>query len=122
MARDPTTRYFAGTDRDRAAFEAGIKLGSIAHQYVGTPLTNKNAAALEKAIEASTQVQPLVERVRVKIDRKRMRIRGPYGYGVLSEDLLKVEVAVRVGKARAVGVLRYVPELDYPLMYLKAVE
>ena len=51
-----------------------------------------------------------------------MRIRGPYGYGVLSEDLLKVEVAVRVGKARAVGVLRYVPELDYPLMYLKAVE
>src|SRR2546428_802472 len=40
MAADPTRKYFAGTDRDRAAFEAGIKLGSIVHQYVGTPPTS----------------------------------------------------------------------------------
>jgi hypothetical protein len=122
MAPDPTTSYFAGTDRDRAAFEAGIKLGSIAHQYVGTPLTRKNAAALERAIEAATQVQPLVEHVRVRIETERMRIRGPYAYGVLTEDLLNVEVAVRVGNAKAVGMLRYVPDLDYPLMYLKEIE
>jgi len=121
MADDPTREYFDGNDRDRAAFEAGIKLGSIAHQYVGTPLTSESAPALERAIEAATRVQPLVERVRVRIDRKRMRIRGPYRYGVLTEDLLDVEVAVRVGTARAVGALRYVPELDYPLMYLKAI-
>jgi len=121
MADDPTRAYFDGNDRDRAAFEAGIKLGSIAHQYVGTPLTEATAPALERAIEAATRVQPLVERVRVRIDRKRMRIRGPYRYGVLTEDLLDVEVAVRVGTARAVGALRYVPELDYPLMYLKAI-
>jgi len=119
MAPDPTSAHFAGTDRDRAAFEAGIKLGSILHQYVGTPLRAANAGSLERAIEAATRVQPLVERVRVRIDRTRMRIRGPYRYGVLTEDLFDVEVAVRVGKAQAVGVLRYVPELDYPLMYLK---
>ncbi|MGI0149977.1 MAG: dihydroneopterin aldolase family protein, partial [Thermoplasmata archaeon] len=52
MARDPTRSYFAGTDRDRAAFEAGIKLGSIVHQFVGAPLTRGNAGALERAIEA----------------------------------------------------------------------
>lgn len=121
MARDPTTPYFAGTDRDRAAFEAGIKLGSIAHQYVGTPVTPKTAALLERAIEAAARAQPLVERVRVRIDRKRLRVRGPYRYGVLTEDLLHVEVTVRVGPSRATGVLRYVPELDYPLMYLKAI-
>ncbi len=121
MAPDPTSAYFAGTDRDRAAFEAGIKLGSILHQYVGTPLTPASAGSLERAIEAATRVQPLVERVRVRIDRERMRIRGPYRYGVLTEDLLDVEVTVRIGAATAVGVLRYVPELDYPLMYLKAV-
>src|SRR5216117_64442 len=80
MARDPTVRYFAGTDRDRAAFEAGIKLGSILHQYVGVPLTRKNAASLERAIEAATRVQPLVEDVKVRIDRKRLRLRGPYRY------------------------------------------
>jgi dihydroneopterin aldolase len=121
MARDPTTPYFAGTDRDRAAFEAGIKLGSIAHQYVGTPLTAGNASTLERAIEAAARAQPLVERVRVRIDRKRLRVRGPYRYGVLTEDLLHVEVTVRVGTSKAIGVLRYVPKLDYPLMYLKAI-
>jgi hypothetical protein len=121
MARDPTTPYFAGTERDRAAFEAGIKLGSIAHQYIGTPLTRKTAGSLETAIEGSTRAQPLVERVRVRIDRKRLRARGPYRYGVLTEDLLHVEVTVRVGTSRATAILRYVPELDYPLMYLKAI-
>src|SRR6266550_3033590 len=74
MPRDPTRTYFAGTDRDRAAFEAGIKLGSILHQYVGTPLTSASAGSLERAIEAATRVQPLVERVRVRIDRERLRI------------------------------------------------
>ncbi|HEX9341699.1 MAG TPA: dihydroneopterin aldolase family protein [Thermoplasmata archaeon] len=119
MDPDPTRAYFAGTDRDRAAFEAGIKLGSIVHQYVGTPLTSANVESLERAIEAATRVQPLVDRVRVRIDRERLKVRGPYRYGVLTEDLLDVEVAVRAGGATAVGALRYVPELDYPLMYLK---
>jgi len=119
MARDPTGRYFAGTDRDRAAFEAGIKLGSILHQYVGVPLTRKNATSLERAIEAAARVQPLVEDVKVRIDRKRLRLRGPYRYGTLTEDLLRVDVTVRVGRSRAVGMLRYVSKLDYPLMYLK---
>jgi hypothetical protein len=35
--------------------------------------------------------------------------------------VLHVEVTVRTGSARAVGVLRYVPELAYPLMYLKSI-
>src|SRR5436305_1696971 len=56
---------------------------------------------------------------RVKIDRKRLRVRGPYRYGILTEDLLRVEVTVGVGTARATATLRYVPKLDYPLMYLK---
>src|SRR5438309_11550060 len=97
MADDSTREYFAGTARDRAAFEAGIKLGSIVHQYVGTPLTSATASALERAIEAGTRVQPLVERVRVRIDRKRMRIRGPYKYGVMTADLVDVGVSGRVG-------------------------
>lgn len=121
MARDPTKAYFAGNDRDRAVFEAGIKLGSIFHQYVGTPLTRESARDLEKAIESAARVQPTVEDVRVRIDRKRLRARGPYKYASLTEEMLHAEVTVRVGGARATAVLRYVPELDYPLMYLKEI-
>lgn len=121
MTADPTRAYFAGTARDRAAFEAGIKLGSIAHQFVGAPLTEAGAASLEKAIEAATRAQPFVSNVRVRIDRERLHLRGPYRYGVLTEDLLIAEVTVIVDGARATGVLRFVPELDYALMYLKAI-
>lgn len=119
MARDPTRAYFAGNERDRAVFEAGIKLGSIFHQYVGAPLTRATASDLERAIESATRVQPLVEDVRVRIDRKRLRARGPYKYASLSDEMLQAEVTVKVGGVRATAVLRYVPELDYPLMYLK---
>src|SRR5438105_15753631 len=112
MARDPTVRYFAGTVRDRAAFEAGIKLGSILHQYIGVPLTRKTATSLERAIEAAARVQPLVEDVKVRIDRTRLRLRGPYRYGILTEDLLRVDVTVRAGQSIAVGLLRYLPTLD----------
>jgi len=121
MAKDRTAALFAGTDKDRAAFEAGIKLGSILHQFVGTPVTPRSARDLERAIESATRSQPLVEDVRVRIDRKRLRVRGPYRYATVSEDVLVAEVAIRVGRAHAVGVLRYVPSLDYPLMYLKEI-
>lgn len=91
------------------------------HQYVGMPLTRATAGDLERAIESATRVQPLVEDVRVRIDRKRLRPRGPYRYASLSEEMLQAEVTIHVGRARATAVLRYVPELDYPLMYLKDV-
>lgn len=118
---DPTERYFAGTARDRAAFEAGIKLGAIVHQFVGTPVTADTAAGLERAIEAATRLQPGVEDIRVRIDRERLVARGPYRYTYLTEDLLHVEVTIRIDGARAIAVLRFVPELDYPLMYLKEI-
>jgi hypothetical protein len=119
MPKDPAWTYFAGTDRDRAAFEAGIKLGAIAHQFVGTPVTEKSVEELERAIEAATRVQPLVEDVRVKIDRTRLHPQGPYGYAALTEDMLRATVTVRVGKVRVTAEMQYIPELDYPLMYLK---
>ena len=31
------------TERDRAIFEAGIKLGALYHQWVGTPISKKSA-------------------------------------------------------------------------------
>src|SRR5207249_10208342 len=71
MPQDPTRSYFAGTDRDRAAFEAGIKLGSILHQFLGVPLTARNAAAVERAIEETAHLQRPGEDARGKIDRRR---------------------------------------------------
>src|SRR3990170_3852165 len=57
-ARDPLARFFRCSDRERAVFEAGVKLGSVYHQYVGCPVDRRGVAALERAIEAGVRGPP----------------------------------------------------------------
>ena len=58
------------TNREIAAFEAGIKLGALYHQFVGSPVSPKTADSLERAIEESISLQPYVRSVDVRIDRR----------------------------------------------------
>ncbi len=116
-ARDPLTKYFRCTDRERAVFEAGVKLGSVYHQYAGSPVDPRSARALERAIELGMRVQPSVVAARVRIDRAALR-RGltRMGYASLAGDMLDVTVTTRVGRATAMARLRYSPRLRYPVM------
>lgn len=115
--------HFSCTDSERAAFEAGIKLGTIYHQFVGVPLSAENAGTLEKAIEAGCQVQPFVERVVVKIDRSRLRSkRGQYDYVSLTGDMLDVTIVVRYRSARVKASMKFVKEMNYPLMFIESTE
>ncbi len=121
-ARDPLTKYFRCSDRERAVFEAGVKLGSVFHQYVGCPVDARSAAALERAIEAGMRAQPAVASARVRIDRRALR-QGmtAMGYASLGGDMLDVRVTTRVGRATAVARLRYAPALRYPVMRIERV-
>ncbi|MBN1677539.1 MAG: dihydroneopterin aldolase family protein [Candidatus Thermoplasmatota archaeon] len=115
--------YFACSEVERAAFEAGIKLGSIYHQFVGVPLRSENVSTLEKAIEAGCKVQPFVESVSVKIDRSKLkRKRGQYDYVSLTGDMLDVALVIRYGGTRVRASMRLVEEMNYPLMYIESVE
>jgi hypothetical protein len=114
---------FACSEAERAAFEAGIKLGSIYHQFVGVPLRRENVSTLERAIEAGCKVQPFVESVKVNIDRSRLkRKRGQYDYVSLTGDMLDVSVVVRYKGTRVRASMRLVEEMNYPLMYIESVE
>ncbi len=117
-ALDPAKKWFRCSDRERAAFEAGIKMGSIYHQYVGAPVNESNVEALERAIEAGARVQPFVEDVRVRIDRSKLRAKrgAPYKYWSVTGDMLDVWLRVRYGGVLAEAAMKYVPELRYPLM------
>lgn len=121
-ARDPLARFFRCSDRERAVFEAGVKLGSVFHQYVGAPVRPRSAGALERAIEAGMRAQPAVVSARVRIDRAALR-RGTtkLGYASLTGEMFDVTVTTRVGGATAVGRLRYVPALRYPAMVVERV-
>lgn len=112
------------TDRDRAFFEAGIKLGALYHQFVGSPISLRTVRSLEKAIEESVALQPFVEEVSVIIDREKLAeaINEEFGYGELRGDMLVVRLVTRVGECRATVGLQYDEELRYPLMYVESVE
>ena len=117
-ASDPAKKWFRCSERERAAFEAGIKMGSIYHQYVGAPVNESNVEALERAIEAGVRVQPFVDDVRVRIDRSKIRAKrgAPYRYYSVTGEMLDVWLRVRYEGAVAECEMNYVRELRYPLM------
>lgn len=99
------------SDRELAAFECGIKLGSAFHQFVGTPVSARSKKSLEKAIEEAVKNQPFVESVKVKIKY------SGRGYVSLEGKMLDITVAVRFKSAECRCRLKYIK--DYPMMLLK---
>lgn len=115
--------YFSCTDTERAAFEAGVKLGTIYHQFVGVPLSAENVGTLEKAIEAGSRVQPFVEDVKVKIERSKLKKkRGQYDYVSLTGEMLDVTLVVRYKSAKVRASMRLIEEMNYPLMFIEEIE
>jgi len=113
-------KYFNCSLRERAVFEAGIKMGTIYHQFVGTPVCAANVDILEKAMEDGVRVQPFVKDVKVRIDRTALRKkRDEFDYQTLTGAMMDVTLVIQVGNVRATAEMRYVSELRYPLMYVK---
>jgi len=102
-------------DRDRAIFEAGIKLGALYHQWVGTPISRKSAGSVESAIEQAVILQPYVEEILVRLDRNLMT-ENTFGYSELSGLMFNVEIVTRVGFTYCRA--RLAPKDGYPLMQI----
>jgi dihydroneopterin aldolase len=117
-------KYFQNlTLRERAIFEGAITMGALFHQFIGTPVNNKTAQSLERAIEESMELQPCIKKVEVKIDREMLdEVLNEYQYLSLTEDMLDVKVVSEYGGVRIVVRMRYVEELHYPLMYVESVD
>ena len=117
--RELFKRYFKNlTPRERAVFEGGITLGALFHQFVGTPVSLKNREILERAIEESMRNQPCVQDISVKIvgDLKEDE------YISLEGKMLDVKLKVKVENTVAYLRLKYIEELNYPLMYVEKIE
>ena len=110
--------YFKNlSDRERAVFEGGITLGALFHQFVGTPISLKNKEILEKSIEEAMKNQPCVEDIQVEIvgDLKEDK------YVSLDGNMLNVKLKIKVNNTVAILRLKYIKELDYPLMYVEEI-
>jgi hypothetical protein len=120
---DIADKYFNCTDSERAVFEAGIKLGTVYHQFVGAPLSKTNVEVLEQSIAEGAKVQPFVKDATVKIDRSRLREKSTeYDYLTLSGDMLEVSLTVKFKDVEVLCEMKHISEMGYPLMYIKEVK
>ena len=106
------------TDAQQACFEAGIKFGSLYHQFAGTPVSPDSTRSLEVAIAESIKNQPYCEDVDVDVhdDRVADAIDHENGYTELTGSLMTVEM--RIEHEGIVARTRMEMADGYPLMKL----
>lgn len=105
------------TEREIACFEAGIKFGSLYHQFVGTPVSAESAQSLERAIERAIENQPYCTNVTVQI--RTDALETTHGYTELTGRYM--EAALTVEYKDTTVEARMALEDDYPLMRITAV-
>jgi hypothetical protein len=114
-ATDPTTAQ-------RACFEAGIKFGSLYHQFAGTPVSPDSADSLATAIEESIENQPHCVDVTVEVDQERLAAdieAASASYTELTGKYLDVEIVVDLDGTEVVATMGM--EDGYPLMAVESV-
>ena len=106
------------TPREALLFEAGVKLGGVFHQYLGTPVAGRTAATLARTIEEAVELQPFVKdaRVRIRPERGGPVGRGRFGYRYLTAEMLEVWVRLVDGPVEVLARLEHRRDLKYPLM------
>ena len=111
-------------ERDIAVFEAGIKLGAMYHQFVGTPISSSTVEGLERIIEDSIALQPHVRSVSVLIDRDMVekKLNPKFKYCELEGRMLHVSLQILYKNTIAYVELAYNEMQDYPLMSIKKIE
>ena len=120
---DLANSRFNCTERERAIFEAGIKLATVYHQFVGTPVNLDSVENLEKTISEAIEVQPYVDSAKVSISRSYFTKDGDtYSYVSLTGDMIDAIVVIRLGATKVTAEMRYDEILKYPLMYISSVE
>ena len=111
----------APTDAEVACFEAGIKFGSLYHQFAGTPVSPESAPSLAAAMEAAIENQPHCASVTVDVDAEALAaaIDPGVGYTELTGEFLEVEIVVAYEGHEVVARMALVE--GYPLMEVEAV-
>jgi hypothetical protein len=108
------------TAAERACFEAGIKFGSLYHQFAGTPVSTANARSLERAMAEAIENQPACESVSVAVDDDAVAAASDHGYAELTGRLMEVEM--RIDHEGVVVETAMAVEDGYPRMRVESVD
>lgn len=121
---DVDKEFFSNiTSRERAIFEGAISMGALFHQFVGTPVNNQTKKSLEDAMKNSLNLQPAIEDVEVNIDFTKLEdAMSEFDYTSLTGDMLDVKIHTKVDDVKAVIRIKFIEELNYPLMYVEDIK
>ncbi len=121
---DVDEKYFKNiSHRERAIFEGAITMGALFHQFDGTPVNLQSVESLEKAIGGAMELQPCIDKVEVTINREILKdIGNEFQYTSLNGNMLDVKVVSVFEDKKAVVRMKFIEELEYPLIYVEEVE
>jgi hypothetical protein len=108
-------------DSEAACFEAGIKFGSLYHQFAGTPVSPRTGPSLAAAMAEAIENQPHCESVAVDVDTDALAadVDPAVGYTELTGRYL--DVAITVDYEGTVVEATMAMEDGYPLMRVEAI-
>jgi hypothetical protein len=112
---DPTTPQ-------EACFEAGIKFGTLYHQFAGTPVSPASSDSLARAMEEAIENQPFCESVTVEILEEELAAEladQSADYTELTGRFMEVEIVVGYEDCEVVAAMEM--DGDYPRMRLESV-
>jgi hypothetical protein len=113
---DPTTPQ-------EACFEAGIKFGTLYHQFAGTPVSPASSDSLARAMEEAIENQPFCEAVTVEVLDESLADEladQSADYTELTGRFMEVEIVVDYEDTRVVAAMEM--EGDYPRMRVESVQ
>ena len=113
------------SERERACFESGIKLGALYHILCGIPISsNKNVInSIEKGIEAAISCQPFVKSVKINLNKD--KILGDkttqFDYDNITGRIIRAEVILEYEAIEVVAKIDWVEDLQFPLMFIEKI-
>lgn len=110
------------TDKERATFETGIKLGALYHILCGIPINaNENVIkSIENGIEQAISCQPYVKSVKINLRRENLKgiKENEFDYDEISGKTIEADLVVQFRKVEVKAKIEWIKELEYPLMYI----
>jgi hypothetical protein len=113
------------TNRERACFETGIKLGALYHIMSGIPVSSddKIISSIEKGIEAAISCQPYVKSVMIFLDKDKIAAskNAPFNYDEIGGKIIHAELILRFEDIEVLAKVDWIEELQYPLMFIEKI-
>lgn len=127
MAKNNAKIYFSPelSDRERACFETGIKLGALYHILCGIPISSNESIikSIEKGIEAAISCQPYVKSININLDKEKIigDKRTEFDYDEITGKIIRAELVLEYKSIKVIAKIDWIEELQYPLMFIEKI-